>query len=152
MKLKFPHFCLFVAHFGVFSPDSCSFSGFCFEVSLHPWILLSQCWTHFLCSIIIGCEVFRCAHCILAPTRDTGVSAAWYGAQSHSHSLDLGCPSSIPICGGVPCTALCQSSSLLRHFHSVHIRSAPGGSSSQGLSVIGETGERSDTLTVNLTT
>ena len=34
--------------------------------------------------------------CILVPTKDTGVSAAWYGAQSHSHSLDLGCPSSIP--------------------------------------------------------
>ena len=48
--------------------------------------------------------------CILAPTKDTGVSAAWYGAQSHSHSLDHGCPSSIPICGGVPCSALCQSS------------------------------------------
>ena len=34
--------------------------------------------------------------------------------------------------------------SLLRHFHSVHIRSAPAGSSSQGLSAIGETGERSE--------
>ena len=36
--------------------------------------------------------------------------------------------------------------SLLRHFISVHIRSAPGGSSSQRLRAIGETGERSDNL------
>ena len=48
--------------------------------------------------------------CILALTKDTGVSAAWYGAQSHNHSLDLGCPSSIPVYGGVPCSALCHTS------------------------------------------
>ena len=57
----------------------------------------------FLCSIIIGCEVFSCAY--LLQKKDTGVNAACYGAQSHIQSLDLGCPSSIPICGGMPDTS-----------------------------------------------
>ena len=42
--------------------------------------------------------------------------------------------------------------SLFRYFHSVHIRSAPGGNSSQGLSAIGETGERSDNLSSHIVT
>ena len=64
--------------------------------------------------------------------------------------LDLGCLSSIPICGGVPCSTLCLS--LLRHFHSVHICSPPAGSSSQGLSAIGEIGERSESLSSHIAT
>ena len=42
--------------------------------------------------------------------------------------------------------------SLLRHFHSVLVRSAPDGSFSQGLSAIGETGERSDSLSSHILT
>ena len=63
----------------------------------------------FLCSIIIGCKIFQL--CILAPTKDTGIILLHgMGFQNHNHSLDLGCPSCIPIRGEVPCSALCQSS------------------------------------------
>ena len=34
-------------------------------------------------------------------TGDTGVNAAWIGAQCHIHSLNLGCCSKIPICGKI---------------------------------------------------
>ena len=85
--------------------------------------------------------------CILAPTKDTGVNAAWYGAQSHIHSLfrswlSFKCPRLWRSKLQRPLPVL----SLLRHFHSVHIRSAPARSSLEGSSAIGETGERSENL------
>ena len=62
-------------------------------------------------------------------------------SQRHIHSLDLDCSSNIFICGNTfrhPMSVL----SRLRHFYSVHIRSVPPESPSQGswqwLSAIGE--------------
>ena len=49
---------------------------------------------------------------ILAPKKDTGVNAEWYGAQrcrTPILSLDIGCLSSIPICGELLCGSLCRS-------------------------------------------
>ena len=40
--------------------------------------------------------------------------------------------------------------SLLKHFRSIHICSAPAGNSSQGLSAIGETGDKSESLFFNI--
>ena len=42
--------------------------------------------------------------------------------------------------------------SLLRHIHSVHLRSDSAGSSSQGLSAIGETGERFENFSSHIAT
>ena len=112
-------------------------------------MLFSQYWTHF-CAVSLqaarSSAVHTCSNkghwskcCMVWGPEPQSQFRSWLSFKyPHLWRSTLQCP--MPVL------------SLLRHFHSVHICSAPAGSSSQGLSAIGETGERSESLSSHVAT
>ena len=81
--------------------------------------------------------------CKLAPIEDIEGDAAWFVVESYNRRLHLYPNPDIPISEGSPWSGVFRR---LRHFHSVHLVSAPGGSSSWGFRGTGITVVRFEIL------
>ena len=88
----------------------------------------------FLCSIIKGCEIFSCAYFIQQPILEYMLLSMELTATITIWSLIV--LNKYPICEGNILQRPMPVLSLLRHFHSIHIRSDPCGNSLQGMSAI----------------